>query len=104
MYTWCAENDLQINNEKITFKCMLLTTSQRQMCMKQELVVKVNEMVINTCSTYWVLGVNINNTCSWDDHVKALCRSVNYCLNTFKNRRKYLPEETRTAYCNGSTV
>ena len=49
MYKRCAENDLEVMNEKT--KCMHLTTSQRQRHMKQELFVKVNEMMINSCST-----------------------------------------------------
>ena len=70
-------NGLQLNASKT--KCMLLHSSRRRI--ETGLDVHVDGVTVDQIRLFKYLGVLINDTLTWSDHVDMICRKVSCSLN-----------------------
>lgn len=91
---WMANNGLQLNTSKT--KCMLLHSSR--MKMDTNLTLHVDGMVVEQVRVFKYLGVLINDTLTWSDHVNMVCTKVSRSLNLLRRLSWFLPQSLLLLY------
>ena len=84
---WMACNGLQLNASKI--KCMLLHSSRRRI--ETGLDVHVDGITVDQIRVFKYLGVLINDTLIWNNHVDMVCKKVSCSLNLLRRLSWFLP-------------
>ena len=84
---WMASDGLQLNASKT--KCMLLHSSRRKIETGLDLL--VDGVTVNQVRVFKYLGVLINDTLTWSDHVDMICRKVSCRLNLLRRLSWFLP-------------
>ena len=82
-----ADDGLQLNASKT--KCMLLHSSRRKIETGLDLL--VDGVTVNQGRVFKYLGVLINDTLTWSDHVDMICRKVICRLNLLRRLSWFLP-------------
>ena len=86
---WCAENKLTLN----VSKTKLVTFGMRNMVKKaKNSVIKINGAPLQIVPTYKYMGVTLDNTLSFDSHVKSTLSMVAFKTNLLARIRKYMNE------------
>ena len=78
--TWIARNGLKLNASKT--KCMLIPSSRKVAdgCLSLE----TDGEKIEQVRVFKYLGVMINDTLTWSDHVNMVCKKASYSLNLLR--------------------
>ena len=96
---WCTQNKMVVNASKT--KCMCIGSKQRLSALADEkLDVHFGESSINASCCEKVLGIHIDSTLSWSDHINYLIKKVNSLLALLKRIKKYLIPNTRILFYN----
>lgn len=81
-------------------KTMLLSKQQKlHKLPSMSLNISVNGKTLQSTSSEKLLGVIIDQSLSWKNHINRIHRTVSMVLNHFKNIKHCLPEEARITYC-----
>ena len=91
---WMASNGLQLNASKT--KCLLLHSSRRKIETGLDLL--VDGVTVDQVRVFKYLGVLINNTLTWSDHVDMICRKVSCCPNLLRRLSWFLPRSLLLTY------
>ena len=95
--SWCNNNSMKINAQKT--KCMKLGSKQK---LKQlsELCITVNETCIENVHSFKLLGIDIDENLSWEDHVDRICKTISSKVSLLYKIKVYLPIHTRQLFYN----
>ena len=91
---WMASNGLQLNASNT--KCMLFHSSRRKI--ETGLDVLVDGVTVDQVRVFKYLGVLINDTLTWSDHVDMICRKVSCRLNLLCRLSWFLPHSLLLTY------
>ena len=91
-YKWLWNSGLRLNVSKT--KSMLIH-SKRQKCLPP-MNIQLNGTPIEQVQSYKFLGVVVNDTLTWDDHIQFVCTKVSKSLNLLRRLAWFLP---RRALC-----
>ena len=85
--TWIARNGLKLNASKT--KCMLIHSSRKVVngCLSLE----TDGEKIEQVRVFKYLGVMINDTLTWSDHVNMVCKKASRRLNLLRRLSWFLP-------------
>ena len=96
---WCLENQMALNIDKT--QCMLMGTKQRKSKLNNpNLSLHVSGKHLNNVEAEKLLGVHIDQTLNFHDHVDSVCKSLTYKLFTLRKIKKFLPLKTRKLFYN----
>ena len=98
--TWLQGNKLSLNVAKTN--SMLVSTKQKHNILKSrnedlDLKIRNNELEIIQKTKY--LGVQIDNSLNWKEHIKTVSTKVSRAIGFLKHAKTFLPKETlKTLY------
>ena len=98
--TWLQGNKLSLNVAKTN--SMLVSTKQKHNILKSrnedlDLKIRNNELEIIHKTKY--LGVQIDNSLNWKEHIKTVSTKVSRAIGFLKHAKTFLPKETlKTLY------
>ena len=95
-HEWLVVNGLQLNTSKT--KCMLIHSNHRKP--SSSLDVQLGGKSIEQVQTYKFLGVLVNDTLTWTDHVNLVCSKVSKGINLLRLISWFLPKESLVCYYN----
>ena len=79
---WCQHNHMSINSDKSNV--MFNSSRQNRQFLQSNPEIPYLDSVIKSCSTAKLLGVTVNNSLSWNDHIetfiKKKCNTYLYTL------------------------
>lgn len=97
--SWCASNAMSINVEKT--KAMILSTKHKLKSNKDKIPdIIVNDNVIQCTSHEKLLGVQIDDSLTWDHHIDTILKKCNSLLYLLSRIKKYLNIDNRKLYFN----
>ena len=88
--TWLHDNYLFLNLDKT--KVMLMGTSQRLSAVN-EFKVMINDTSIERVYTFKYLGVLLDPSLTWSDHIDYIANKISSRLGMLRKARKILPKE-----------
>ena len=91
---WMMKNGLRLNTLKS--KCMLIHSSRRKVEGKLELC--VDGLPIEQVRVFKFLGVLLNDTLTWNDHIGHICTKVSRSLNLLRRLSWFLPKSLLLLY------
>ena len=83
---WMLKNGLKLNTLKS--KCMLIHSSRK----------KVDGLPIEQVRVFKFLGVLLNDTLTWSDHIAHICTKVSRSLNLLQRLSWFLPKSLLLLY------
>jgi len=95
--SWFSTNRLTLNISKSKF---ILIGSPNKISSCNDINVVIDKSSLEYTDTFKYLGVTINRTMSWGDHIEAISTKINQRLGLLKRIRHLLPLETRTTLYN----
>ena len=81
------KNDLKLNTHS---KCMLIYSSRKKVDGTLELF--VDGLLIEQVLVFKFLGVLLNDTLTWSDHIAHICTKVSCSLNLLRRLSWFLPK------------
>ena len=97
---WLEGNKLSLNVVKT--RAMLISTKQKYKALQnqsQDLHLKIKGVELDTVTNTRYLGVNIDSSLDWKDHIKAISTKVSRAVGFLKYTRNFLPQDTlKTLY------
>ena len=78
--TWFKQNKLKLNAEKTDF--LLIANSHRRERF-QQVKIDIGGKILEEKETTRILGVTINNSLTWDSHLKKMLNNVKYYYRGF---------------------
>ena len=97
---WYASNNLVINTSKSN--TMLVTSSYNARNNDNQLCVSLNGNDLQDVKDLTYLGIIIDNTLTWDTHVKKVCKTVSYTVSRLARLSNSLPREILLQIYNAS--
>ena len=94
---WFNRNRLTLNISKSTF---ILIGSPQKISSCNDVNIVIDNQSLESNATFKYLGVTINKTMTWGDHVEAISTKINQRLGLLKRIRHLLPLETRISLYN----
>ena len=91
---WMMNNGLQLNASKT--KCMLLHSPRKTVNTRLSLI--INGATVQQVRVFKYLGVMINDTLTWSDHIDMVCRKVSRDLNLLRRLSWFLPRPLLLLY------
>ena len=85
--SWMEKNGLKLNASKT--KCMLIHSPRKKHC--PSLNIHLSGQSIEQVRSFKFLGVLINDTLSWDDHINNIVSKVSRKLNLLRRLSWFLP-------------
>ena len=85
---WLQRNGLKINVSKT--KSMLIHSSRK--IVDGNLTLKIEENIVEQVRCYKFLGVVVNDTLTWVDHIDMVCKKVSRSLNLLRRLSWFLPQ------------
>ena len=83
---WCQHNHMSINSDKSNV--MFNSSRQNRQFLQSNPEIPYLDSVIKSCSTAKLLGVTVNNSLSWNDHIETVinkkCNTYLYILSWIK--------------------
>ena len=86
---WCDKNKLTINVKKtkvMVFGSQKSITSVRHPCLK------MNDKVLEVVQTYKYLGMTLDSSLTFTNHIKKTIKTIAYTVYTLSKVRKYITE------------
>ena len=93
---WMAKNGLKLNTSKT--KCMLLHSSRRKLALDTGLKLHIDGLTVEQVRIFKYLGVVINETLTWSDHINMICSKVTRSLNLLRRLSWFLPHSLLLLY------
>ena len=84
LFQWCIENRLTINYSKT---CFIIFHNTKQKVPNDLQTILINDIVISRVHTTKYLGLILDETLSWKDHIIQLCRGLSKFFGIFKRIR-----------------
>ena len=84
---WLQRNGLKINTEKT--KSMLIHSRRR--IVDGKLSLNIDDRTVECIQSFKFLGVIINDTLTWVDHINMVCKKVSRSLNLLRRLSWFLP-------------
>ena len=84
---WLQRNGLKINASKT--KSMLIHSSRKMV--DGSLTLRINDSIVEQVRCYKFLGVVVNDTLTWVDHIDMVCKKVSRNLNLLCHLSWFLP-------------
>ena len=91
---WIAKNGLKLNTSKT--KCMLLHSPKKKL--DADLNLEVDGTAVEQVQVFKYLGVLINDTLTWSDHVDMVSGKVSRCINLLRRLFWFLPQSLLLLY------
>ena len=99
---WMTNNLLKLNDDKTE---LIVITTHSNTSQNQNIGINIGDSLITPSSEPpRNLGVLFDSTCSLNDHVSKICKSINYNLYSIGKIRKYLDTPTAEKMINCSTA
>lgn len=109
VHHWLDLNGLSLNPGKT--EAIVIGTEARNRTEGDINAINLGDVAVKPSSSVKSLGVIIDNTLSFNEHVNSVCRSANYHLRALRHIRKFVSQETansvacaivhsRLDYCN----
>ena len=95
--SWFSTNRLTLNVSKSKF---ILIGSPKKLSTCNDVNVVIDDSPLECTDTFKYLGVTINKTMTWGDHVEAISTKINQRLGLLKRISYLLPLETRITLYN----
>lgn len=99
--TWCHKNNMAVNPSKTT--CMVIT-SKRQANRETDLKLFINHVQIKNVKCQKLLGIYIDNTLSWKEHINKTCSKVVSKISLLKRISYFLTSEMKQLFYNAYIV
>ena len=97
---WTTNNPLKLNDDKTE---LIVITTHSSTSQNQHIGINIGDSLITPSSEPpRNLGVLFDSTCSLNDHVSKICKSINYNLYSIGKIRKYLDTPTAEKMINCS--
>ena len=93
--TWMVQNGLQLNLSKT--KCMLIH-SCRTRVVPPQLNLSLSGLQIEQVHTFKLLGVVINDTLTWTDHINHIIAKLSRSINLLRRLSRFLPRPLLVLY------
>ena len=97
---WYASNNLVINTNKSN--TMLVTSNYNAKNHDNQLCISLNGNKLQDVKDLTYLGVVIDNTLSWDTHVRKVCKTVSFIVSRLARLSNSLPKEVLLQIYNAS--
>ena len=94
---WFSRNLLTLNISKYNF---VIFGSPQKLNRIQGVSVKVEGTSIERTQSFKYLGVTLQQSMSWADHVDAISMKINQRIGLIRRIRNLLPLQARVAWCN----
>ena len=91
---WLQQNGLKLNISKT--KSMLIHTARKKV--SDKLALKVGTVDIEQVQKFTFLGVVVNDTLSWGDHIEIVCNKVTCSLSLLRRLSWFLPRPLLLLY------
>ena len=99
LHDWCRKNGMVLNTLKT--KVMLITSRQkRSNLLEDTLSLKYNDIDIKMTTSDKILGVNVDENLSWNDHYQHVSKKVSSYLWLLSKIKTYLSREHRLLFYN----
>ena len=85
---WFSSNLLTLNISKCNF---VIFGNSRKLKLVNDVSLKVNSTAIDRCDSFKYLGVVINQTMSWSEHIDSISTKINQRIGMAKRIRHLLP-------------
>ena len=95
---WCEKNDMVVNEEKTTAIC--IRSARKASGTDHNLRLVINNQNVATTEDEKLLGVHLDSSLSWNNHIKHVKKTVQNRLNLLKYLKSYLPLQARIMYYN----
>ena len=92
---WMTKNELRLNTSKT--KCMLLHSTRRKMG-DTGLKLHIDGKIVEQVRVFKYLGVMLNETLTWSDHINMICGKVTRSLNLLRRLSWFLPRSLLLLY------
>ena len=92
IFTWLSVNKLSINSSKS--KYMIFHFPQRQRNTLPQLNIAINGNPIEQVSEFNFLGITIDETLSWKQHINKICNKISRSIGVIRRLNKTLPTST----------
>ena len=89
IYDWLNANKLSLNISKT--KYMVFRYPQRSASTIPDLNIYINEHRVEKVSTFDFLGLTINETLTWKDHIHKTCSKISKVIGIMSRCKKFLP-------------
>ena len=89
---WFSRNLLTLNTSKCNF---VIFGSPQKLNRIQNILVKAEDTCIERTQSFKYLGVTLNQSMSWADHVDAISTKINQRIGLIRRVRDVLPLQTR---------
>ena len=97
--TWCNLNRLVINTDKS--KVMVLCTPQKRCRLTNTcLSLYVNNILLENVNCHKILGLHIDNSLSWNDHIQFLSKSLSQLVGLLNRSKHLLNRESKLLFYN----
>ena len=84
---WLIINKISLNVKKTNF---ILSTGKKKNIDNMS-AIKIDNTIIEWVANTQLLGIAINESLTWSDHIKKVCNKVNKSINIIYRFRKILP-------------
>ena len=91
---WLERNGLQLNTLKT--KCMLIHSARKKVSSGLKLM--IDGMEVEQVRVFKFLGVLVNDTLTWSDHIDMVCNKVTRGLNLLRRLSWFLPQPLLLLY------
>ena len=89
---WLIANKLTLNVSKI--EIMVITTRQKRTYINDTLNIKIDHRPVHQAKSVKMLGVQIEQTLSWSNHIEHIYKKVCPALGLLKRVRDYVDHDT----------
>ena len=90
--TWLQANKLSLNVKKTKFS--IIGSHNRLANLNHQFDVKINEHYLERAKTYKYLGIDLDESLSWDSHIDNVVKKASAGLGAIKRVRNLVPRET----------
>ena len=93
-----THNHMSINSDKSNV--MFISSRQNRQIVQSNTEIPYHDSVIKSCSTAKLLGVTVNNSLSWNDHIETVIEQYNTYLYILSRIKLYLSTDNRKPFYN----
>ena len=90
--TWLQANKLSLNVKKTKFS--IIGSHNKLADLNHQFDVKINEHYLERAKTYKYLGIDLDESLSWDSHIDSVVKKASAGLGAIKRVRNLVPRET----------
>ena len=100
--TWMTNNLLKLNDDKTE---RIIITTNETTSHQEDIVINIGDLPIApSMEPPRNLGILVDSTCCFNDHVNKICQNINYQLYSIGKIRKYLDKPTTEKMVNSAVT